>query len=339
MLLALPMPWLTACGVALQTGRPAPGTHAAFEVSEPRAASCPRSPGGEGQVHRQELPGAVADPDSLRVLAQLPPRARRTALAAGLEPLISRILLARERSGPEPSLELLGMRQQLDAQLALLQPQLLAMEFETECLLVLLREVLAAHDDARDRWSMQLAVASLVVGAAAGIGAGLWDLAGEESNGPAVVALAGGVASAALGAAALAPPRRPLVFVHEHNLLGPIERGEDPLRLYPTFVFRLLTLPTGTSEPPERDRLITAWHTLLAEHASGDELRTAEAIVWGDGGVYDADLLELHVEMLEQLETSLDAYARDIDRLSVSLAELLDGSLLDAAQARAASAR
>jgi hypothetical protein len=188
-----------APAVALQPGRPASVGPDTVVISEDRAATCQCSPGGEGATYRDDLPGAVTDPLRSRALSLLPADARRTALAAGLEPLIADVLVARELAGDRPSVELVALRQQLDAGLASLQPHLLATEFEAECNIALMADTLAERAGDRERWTLRFTVASLVVGAAAGLVAGSWDLAGTESDGPVLAGLAGSASRPAAG--------------------------------------------------------------------------------------------------------------------------------------------
>jgi hypothetical protein len=322
-LLALSVVVLAGCGPTVVAGRPTTTPRGALVLSEARAARCPRSPGGAGRTFRADLPGPVTDPELVGYLDALPAQARRTAVAAGLEPIVAEILRERVRSGGAPTLELLALRQELDEGFASLQPQLLAMEFEAECVIALMSETLEEHDDRVGAYTTALTVASLVVGAVSGLGAGIWDLTGTESSGPTVVGIAGAAATTALGAAALAPSRRRIVFVHEHNLLAPIVRGEDPGHLYPTFVFRILDSPREPGAPSPRQELLAAWQALIDDAVDEDERARAEAILWGDGGVYDADLLLLRRRLFEELEATFDSFARDIDFLTQALALVL----------------
>ncbi|MCE2901146.1 MAG: hypothetical protein ACK5XT_17815 [Gemmatimonas sp.] len=324
------MRWVVAGSLALtgcRTASPpvnldAPPAHA-LVISDARIAACPRSPGGVGATFRDTLPGGVSDAVQTQALALLPPAARRTALAAGLEPLIAEVLRARPRAGDPPSVAFLARRQQLDAALAALPPQLLAAEFEAECNIALMQDALAERGRDRDRWTQRYTVASLLVGAASVLVAGIWDLMGTTSSGPVVAGLVGAVATTGLGLATLAPPGRPIVFRHTPNLLAPVARGEDPDRLYPTFVFRLLTLPTATGAPTPRAQLLDAWREDLARDVPDDRRARVEALLWSAGGVYDDDTLTLRRRLYDTLESTLDAFARDVDLLNATLARLL----------------
>lgn len=314
---------LTGCHAATRASRLHAGASDALVISEARIAACPRSPGGAGATYRDTLPGAVTDSMRARALAVLPPAARRTALAAGLEPLIADVLLAQERAGTRPTVEVIAARQQLDAALASLPPQLLAVEFETECNIALMQDALAERGGDRERWTVRYTVASLLVGAASVLVSGAWDLTGTESNGPVVAGLVGAVATTGLGLATLAPPARPIVFRHAPNQLTPIARDADPDRVYPTFVFRLLTLPAAAGGPTPRARLLATWRERIAQQVPAARHAAAEALLWGGGGVYDDELLTLRRGLSEELEATLDGFARDIDLLHVTLARLL----------------
>lgn len=314
---------LSSCAVALQPGRPANVGSGALVISEARVATCPRSPGGQGATYREDLPGPVTDPPRMQALSILPPEARRTARAAGLEPLIADVILAWERAGNRPSVEALALRQQLDAVLASLQPQLLAVEFEAECNITVMNDALADRAGDRERWTLRYTVASLVAGAAAVLVAGIWDLVGTDSNAPLIAGLVGAAATTALGVAALAPPGRRIVFMHEQNLLAPIESGRDPDHRYPTFVFRLLTLPTPTGAPAPREVLIEGWRRRIEQSVVSTRRAAVASLLWGAGGVYDDDVLVLRRRLYEELESSVDSFARGVDVLTVTLAQVL----------------
>ncbi len=290
---------------------------------------CARSASGAESPYRRSLPGPETDPALLVHLARLPPEVRRTAVAAGIEPLLARLLRAQAQADGVPSLESLALRQSLDERLAALPPQMLATEFECECQIALLAEVVAAHDEAESERQLALTIASLVAGAGFSLAAGAWDLANEHEpspsvpDGPLVTALVGAVVTSALGAAVLVPSPRELFLEHAHNLLTPILTGEDPERLYPTFVFRMLTTPEADGGPSPRERLLERWRAEIAGARGEPERALVEALLASDGGVYDAGAARLRRALLEELEASLDGLARHVDRLGAELSEAL----------------
>lgn len=293
----------------------------ALSVSEADGARCIRALPGPASPFGAELPGPVTAPELLAYVEALPADVRRTLVAAGLEPLVARVMRERAHAQGAPSLELLALRQELDERLASLPAQMLALEFECECAIGLLVRALEEHDaDVRDR-QLALTVASLIAGAGFSLAAGAWDVANNHResppapDGPLVTAIVGAVVTTALGAAAIAPRERAIAVAHAHNLLSPMSRGEDPERLYPTFVFRMLTLSTASSEPTPREQLLMRWGELLRAAASDHDREELEMLAFGQGGIYSADALRTRIELLRELETMLDSLARHVDEL------------------------
>lgn len=333
-------PWLLAaslallapgCGVALRPGRPTNVSARALSISDARSLRCLRSTPGAGSPYRALLPGPVTDQTLLPYASRLPDRARRTAVAAGIEPLFARLLQARDRARGVPTLEALSLRQELSDRVSSLGQQLLATEFECECVIALIDRTLREHDELERSRELNLTIATLVTGAGFSLGAGVWDLVNARvetpaaPDGPVVTALVGAAVTTALGASVLLPRPREIVFVREHNLLAPMITGSDPDRLYPSFVFRMLTLPTTSGAPTPRDELLATWRDLTSEAVPASRRATVDALLYGVGGTYDADALALRRRLLEALESTLDAQARDIDDLSLALATALDG--------------
>lgn len=246
-------------------------------------------------------------------LAVVPAEARRTAQAAGIEPLIAAALT--QAKGAEPTLQLLTLKQDLGLRLISLETQLAAMIFEAECTGELIEAMTFELDQQKQSRGIVLAVASLVVGASLATAAGVWDLTGTESKGPAILGLSGGVGGAALGAAAFVPRASSLRYGHKRNLLVPILRNQDSEQLYPAFVFRLLTLPARGERPSPRDQLLTAWKSLIEESVPAEQRAQASALLYGEGGVYSQELLALRERMYDALETQLNALARDLELL------------------------
>lgn len=318
----------SACSVTIAAGRPATLPANAFVISDAASLRCVHGIPGPNSPYRQPLAGPTTDPELLPYLANIPPAARRTAVAAGIEPLLARLLRARALN--EDPAQILRMRQELSDRIATLETQLTAMEFECDCVRGLLRETLDEYTESETDRQLDLTIASLIVGASTGIAAGVWDLAnGRSANpafeeGPLFTSILGAATTSALGAAVLMPEEREILYVHEHNILTPILRGDDPEYYFPTFIFRLLTLPQANGAATPRDDLVSEWNTLIDEHVSSDDHAVAEQILFGAGGVHDPSLLALHEDLLQSLGASLDALARDIDLLTRTVEVALD---------------
>lgn len=312
----------SACGATLTAGVPSTPPSSALAIRESASDRCIHGTPGANSPFREPLPGPVTDPELLRHLERFDARVRRTAVAAGLEPLLARTMLERDTVTDPHDHDLLALRQELAQRIGSLETQLTAMEFECDCVRGLLTSTLSDYEEGETDRQLAYTIASLVVGTVTSIVAASWDLAnsgadepfGEDA--PLYISIGGAAVTTALGVAVLIRQRRPVVYTHEHNILGPIVAGEDPDFLYPTFLFRLLTLPPVGGGPTPRDELVAAWTERLDDAVAADERATVESILYGDGGVYDPNLLALHQDLLQSLGAALDSLARDIDLLA-----------------------
>ena len=295
---------------------------------------CARATMGRDSPYRMPLAGPESDPRLAAELAVLPAEARRTALAAGLEPLLARLLDERARTGTELSPQQLLMQDALLARVVAFHAQVSAAAFEAGCTADMIQKALgerAHHEQSRQ---VAIAIGSLVAGAVAGVAAGVWGLSDGSSKGPPITAIAGGVASTALGAAALTHEDPPLGFRHSRNRLTPLWLGADPDHLYPSFVFRMLTFPAVSGSRSPRDELLETWHHKLGEQwADAAERAAAERLLLGEGGVYDDDLLTLRAEMFEGLESMVNGMTRDLELLNRALVRVLASPLVPEAGA------
>lgn len=321
-------PMTSACGVAIQSGRTLTAHDDGLSISAGASERCIHGIPGPNSPYREELAGPVTDPELQSYLTGISPAARRAAVAAGIEPLLARVLreqhLGRETGAPTPAF--LTLRQELADRVATLQTQLTAMEFECDCVRGLIHETLDVYAESETDRQLDLTVASLAAGASTGVGAAVWDVANSSTgspaveHGPLITSLVGAVATTALGAAVIWPREREIGYVHTHNILAPILAGRDPGYFFPTFLFRLLTLPTGTDRQTPREELLAQWTSLLDADVDEADRSVAEEILFGEGGIYDAQLLGLREELLQHLGATLDSFARDIDLLTRAIA-------------------
>jgi hypothetical protein len=256
------------------------------------------------------------------ILASVPPEASRTMRAARLSTMVARALAAEPSA--KPTLETVLTRQELGMRLISLETQLAAVIFEAECTGELIEAMTFELEDRSDLRDLRLALASLLVGAASATAAGVWDLMGTQSNGPAVLALSGGVISAGVGGAAFVKRPQALRYHHARNLLRPLYLGRDDDELYPQFVFNLLVLPEPDGGPSPRERLLARFRELVAESVPSGERARAEALLYGAGGVYGQELLALRERLYDALESELNAQARDLELLDRFLVRALE---------------
>jgi hypothetical protein len=164
------------------------------------------------------------------------------------------------------------------------------------------------------RKELQLTLASLGVGLAASVAAGVVDLTAPESSASPIVSISGGVVAAGLGAAALAYPTPTVELEHERNVLGDIWSGGKGKTLSP-FVWRMLQSPREDGSTP-REQLRTRFSEVLEATEPGAERRASlQALLFGTGGVYGAETLRLREVLLEQVEAEVALMDQDLAML------------------------
>jgi hypothetical protein len=281
---------------------------------------CARAVMGRDSPYRMPLADPVSDEKGLKLLEVLPPEARRTARAAGLEPVIAS-LLQRKAEQP-PGNDLLQRQHELALRMTAFDAQVSSLAFEVGCTRDRVRDLILALDADEGNRQLKLAASSLIIGATTSTAAGAWDLLGPESEIPAWVAIGGGVVTAAIGAAALLVPERVVVLEHRQNLLRPILEGKDPDHLYPSFVFRMLTARYQGDEHTPRDALLQDFDVILESKVPGVKHARALEILGGTGSYYPREMLEAREAFLHAVELAVAGVARDLelfDRTAVRL--------------------
>ncbi len=273
---------------------------------------------------RYDLPmeGPVEDAGLAAHLVDVPLAVRRVAQAAGLEPLLATLLGAH---GVEEGSAPIAGKVHLVMRLSSLEIQVAALLFETTCVGDQMDSLLQELDRRQRSREIALTVSSILVGAAAAAGGGIWELRGGGGDGPAALGIGGGVAAASLGLAAFAPERRAVVFPHERNLLAPIFSGEDPRGLYPTFVFRMLTTPPTDGGAAARVEILADWRRILDDSVPASQRALAESLLFGDGGIYDRGLVDVRERMFDVLESHINAVDLELEllyRFSTRLVEV-----------------
>ena len=299
------------------------GTELDARPIDERDFHCARAIMDGSSPYRMLLAGPERDPVLAAYLDPLPYNARRAALAAGLEPLLARILAGRAAAPDAPSAELLAMENELTLRVVAFHSQLLAAAFEAGCTADMIQKLLPDFTHKEQSRQLTITVASLVVASVGSIVAGAWAIDDMSSRGPAVVGVAAGLGTAVLGIAALTHEERAIQFAHSRNRLVPLASGADPDHLYPSFVFRMLTFPDASDGKSPRDELMEAWQRDLERELPATQQAAARERLLGDGGSYDETLLTLRADMFEALESKIQGLARDLELLNRSLVRSL----------------
>ncbi len=282
----------------------------AVRVDLEELSECQRLRGDSRFADRGEaLP--VVEPSS-----DLPVELRRVVQAAGVDPLLVALTLG---GSVEVKLDLVMRLSSLEIQVA-------SLLFEAQCVGAQMDAVLRELDGHQRTREIGLTVSSILVGSVVSAAGGIWALRSPDVAGPEILLIGSGVASAGLGLAAFVPERRAVEFPHQRNLLGPIVRGEDPDELYPSFVFRMLLLPDPEGETL-RDEILIDWQRILADAFPPGQRALAESVLYGTGGIYDEQLIEVHEQMFDVLESHLNAVNQELDLLYRYSARLVEVGL------------
>ncbi len=321
---------ICGCTPVLSPALPARPPRSAIRIDPLETADCLRITAGRRGFEATNPAAPAPDPALAAHLAAVPSDVRRIARAAGLESVLAALLQAEVAAPDDPSVTRLALRLQVVMRISSHEIALAALLFEADCTGDQMEDALAELDRREGKQELALTIASIAVGALAGLGAGLWDLQGTDSKGPAVLGVAGGVATAGLGLAAFVPRRGKVLFPHDRNLFVPIVAGEDPEHLYPPFVFNLLMTPRVPGEPSPRDELLADWRSILEDSVPASRRSLARTLLFGKGGVYDRDLVDVRERMYDALESQLNAFDRDLELLYRHFARLLDDPSLTA---------
>lgn len=169
------------------------------------------------------------------------------------------------------------------------------------------------ESQARSR-ETRITLASLGVGLAAGVAAGVADLTASESSAGPIIAISGGLAAGGLGAVALVYPAPTVVLEHRENVLQDVWSGGTGASLAP-FVWRLLDAPREDGVSP-RGALLAHWREVLEGAEPSPEGRQAlEALLFGPGGIYDAESLRIREVLFEYLEVQVALMNQELSLL------------------------
>lgn len=288
-----------------------------------QAGSSPQQPAAARQAGASPQDGPAASATRAAQPVSLPgfsDEAVRTARDIGVLPLLERFAaLPGYEAATSDALRAQSMhtRQRLSDRvlLALLDVQGVLAELECE------RDrgsrvqfILAEAQGRRDR---RLALSGLVVGALTTILSGGLALGVPDSNGADVVGILGGSAEAGVGAAGLSGEATAQLRT-ERNALREVwdgsGGGDSPV--FPPTVWRLFTKPGDAREPSVREALVAQWRaTDQLDDAPEDERRRRVELLFGEGGRYTSDDLQLRETLLDSLQARIWLISIQLERL------------------------
>lgn len=214
------------------------------------------------------------------------------------------------------------VRRKLINRLQLATLEVSSLVAELECEVHRADEVQDRLKEVQNTRSMSQTILSVVIGGLVNVmtgGIGMATGAGDTAH---IMSVAGGTLEVLFGTSANFTKVRQ-EFRHPHNHLQQIWEGEEKREYYPPRIWRFLTRPNGRDLERRslREVMVTTWKEegRLGKPGSRRE-EERRALLFGPGGIYDADDLHIREAMLQQLESSVQLMHQDLETL---LRELL----------------
>ena len=160
-------------------------------------------------------------------------------------------------------------------------------------------------------------ILSVVIGGLVNVMTGGLGIATGAGNTAHLVSIAGGTMQVLFGTSANFTKVRQ-EFRHPHNHLERMWTGEESQEYYPARIWRFLTKPNRRDLHGQslRDVLLQSWQEegRLGKPDSRRE-KERKSLLFGPGGIYDADDLHIREAMLQQLESSVQLMHQDLETL------------------------
>jgi len=158
-------------------------------------------------------------------------------------------------------------------------------------------------------------LASIIVGAGTAVGAGALSLAGHANAGN-VLAIGGGLLEAGLGLSAIERTDTATLH-HPRNLLAEVTNRPRQESAIPPIIWRYLDTPSR-ADPARTNRqvLLDDWRDDPTAGEPGSTLRARrEHLLLGEGGAYTTDDLKAREAMLDQFESRVALFNRELAQL------------------------
>jgi hypothetical protein len=227
-------------------------------------------------------------------------------------PLLNRLALL-ERTHEDAD-ETERVRQKLLNMVQLAALEVSSLVAELECEVHRADEVQDRLKDVQFTRSMSQTLLAIVIGGFIDAITGGFNIATGAIN---VISVTGGTLEILFGASANFTKVRQ-EFRHPHNHLERIWVGDESREYYPPQVWRFLTRPNRRDQEGRslRDVLIATWQEegRLGEPGSRRE-QELKSLLFGSGGIYDADDLHIREAMLQQLESIIQLMHQDLETL------------------------
>ncbi len=254
--------------------------------------------------------------------ARYPRRILLIANAVGILPALQK-LQQTQRAAREPvdlatEVALLKQRQAILARVAMAGSAVSSVAAELDCEGERADQMANHLANLDDRRTQRINALSIVIGALGGVGATIADNRKDQYT----FGIGGGLVAAGLGLLTLAQDGYTEEFQHPRNLLADVWNERPASTDWPPGVWYFLINPAfsnqGRTSIAHNARLRWQRYQALAEPDTDPGRRTV-ALLFGDGGSYNAEQLALRANMLNELQSSVRLINQELLALMLEL--------------------
>ncbi len=243
-----------------------------------------------------------------------PARAAAIAGIIGVDGLLLRLDALSPR---DDGLDALRVRQRAIERILLAMMDVQSVLAEIACEQARGEQVRAGLEGLAGRRAQRYALAGIVVSAISAIASGGLAIARPESNAANVVGIVGGTAEGTAGIAGLAEGEGE-PFETRRNMLRDVWAGSGDTQLFPASVWRFLNRAESGDAPgvSVRTELLSVWRAdeRLDDPQSREDAQRI-ALLFGEGGRYTPELLQLREALLDLLQARVWLMSQDLDAL------------------------
>ena len=257
------------------------------------------------------------------LLAHYPRRQLQAANAAGLLPALQKLLAleaaARPQPGPAAELAVLRQRQHIFTHINLVSATVASVAAELDCEGERADQVGGYLSQQDSRRTQRLNVLSFLSGGVSSAGTVIVGSTGGQYG----FGVGGGLLTAGLGLLTLRGGGT-ASFAHPRNALAEVWTGKSTSGVFPPSVWYMLSNP-AFSNKGERSIIENTrrrWQTYGQLGQPGTKAGQAQlALLFGEGGTYSADQLQLRANMLNELQAAVRLLNQELQGLLLVLGE------------------
>jgi hypothetical protein len=236
------------------------------------------------------------------------------ANASGSLPLLKEMVgLRKNYFEDEDSLYFLLKKQQVFNRLLLASTEVASLAAELDCESERSKQMAVYLDQINDSKTQRLTIASVITGAATGIGTAIF-----QKNKPQIaIGVSGSIISGIFGGWAAISSRDKVLFKHERNLLQDIWLAPGQSYVYPPFIWYMLNIKeSNTGDKTTIQSLKELW---IYEGLFNLNNQKQIELFFGRGGYYRSNELHSRTSMLNQLKAEIRSINQDLQSLMLKL--------------------